>query len=66
MNYDDKNCHQQKILCYWAGHWNFKGTHTGVSFGIPATNNKVDIDVVTLVRMESGKIGEEMDFLDNL
>lgn len=47
-------------------HWNFKGTHTGVFFGIPATNKKVDIDGVTLVRMENGKIAEERDFLDNL
>jgi steroid delta-isomerase-like uncharacterized protein len=47
-------------------HWNFKGTHTGVFFGIPATNKKVDIDGVTLVRMEDGKIAEEKDFLDNL
>lgn len=47
-------------------HWNFKGTHTGVFFGIPATNKKVDIDGVTLVRMEDGKIAEERDFLDNL
>jgi len=47
-------------------HWNFKGTNTGVFFGIPATNKKVDIDGVTLVRMENGKIAEERDFFDNL
>ena len=47
-------------------HWNFKGIHTGLFFGIPATNKKVDIDGVTLVRMENGKIAEERDFLDNL
>ncbi|MEO5681254.1 MAG: ester cyclase [Chitinophagaceae bacterium] len=47
-------------------YWNFKGTHTGVFFGIPATSKKVDIDGVTLVRMENGKIAEERDFLDNL
>ena len=47
-------------------HWNFKGTHTGLFFGIPATNKKVDIDGVTLVRMENGKIAEERDFFDNL
>ena len=47
-------------------HWNFRGTHTGVFFGIPATNKKVDIDGVTLVRMENGKIAEERDFMDNL
>lgn len=47
-------------------HWNFKGTHTGDFFGIPATNNKVNIDGVTLVTMENGKIAEERDFMDNL
>ena len=47
-------------------HWNFKGTHTGVFFGIPATGKKVDVDGVTLVRMENGKIAEERDFIDNL
>lgn len=47
-------------------HWNFKGTHTGVFFGIPATGRKVDIDGVTLVRMSNGKIAEERDFFDNL
>jgi steroid delta-isomerase-like uncharacterized protein len=47
-------------------HWNFKGTHTGLFFGIPATHKKVDIDGVTLVRMENGKIAEERDFFDNL
>jgi steroid delta-isomerase-like uncharacterized protein len=47
-------------------HWNFKGTHTGIFFGIPGTNKKVDIDGVTLVRMEFGKIAEERDFFDNL
>jgi steroid delta-isomerase-like uncharacterized protein len=47
-------------------HWNFKGTHTGTFFGIPATGKKVDIDGVTLVRMENGKIAEERDFFDDL
>ena len=47
-------------------HWNFKGTHTGMFFGIKATNKKADIDGVTLVRMQNGKIAEERDFLDNL
>lgn len=47
-------------------HWNFKGTHTGLFFGIPATGKKVDIDGVTLVRMSNGKIAEERDFFDNL
>ena len=47
-------------------HWNFKGTHTGIFFGIPATGKKLDLDGVTLVRMENGKIAEERDFFDNL
>jgi len=47
-------------------HWNFKGTHTSVFFGIPATGKQVSLDGVTLVRMENGKIAEERDFFDNL
>jgi len=47
-------------------HWNFKGTHTGVFFGIAATGKPVSLDGVTLVRMENGKIAEERDFFDNL
>ncbi len=47
-------------------HWNFKGTHSGEFFGIPASGKKVDIDGVTLVKMKDGKIAQEQDFLDNL
>lgn len=47
-------------------HWNFKGTHTGDFFGIPATGKAVNLDGVTLVRMQDGKIAEERDFFDNL
>ena len=47
-------------------YWNFKGTHTGVFFGIPATGKPVSIDGTTLVRMSNGKIAEERDFFDNL
>lgn len=47
-------------------HWNFKGTHTGEFFGIPASGNTVDIDGVTLVKMIEGKIAQEQDFMDNL
>ncbi len=46
--------------------WNFKGTHTGTFFGIPASGKKVDINGVTLVKMKDGKIAKEQDFLDNL
>jgi len=47
-------------------HWNFKGTHTGDFFGIPATGNTVDVDGVTLVKMEGNKIAQEQDFMDNM
>jgi len=47
-------------------YWNFKGTHTGVFFGIPPTGNDVSLEGTTLVRIEDGKIAEERDFYDNL
>lgn len=47
-------------------YWNFKGIHTGVFFGIAPTGKTVNIDGVTLVRMQDGKIAEERDFFDNL
>ena len=45
--------------------WNFKGTHDGDMFGIPATNNKVDISGTTIVLMKNGKVLQEQDFFDN-
>ena len=47
-------------------HWNFKGTHDGEFFGVPATGKEVDISGVTLVRMKNGKIAAEQDFMDLL
>ncbi|MEO5946502.1 MAG: ester cyclase [Chitinophagaceae bacterium] len=47
-------------------HWNFKGTHTGDFFGIPATGKAVDLDGSTIVLMKGGKIAEEQDFFDNM
>ena len=47
-------------------HWNFKGTHTGNFFGIPATGNKVDLDGTTIIKMKDGKIAQEQDFFDNM
>ena len=46
-------------------HWNFKGTHSGDFFGIPATGKTVDVEGVTLVKMKDGKIAQEQDFMDN-
>ena len=50
-----------KIVKYW----NFKGTHDGEFFGIPASGKKVDISGTTLVKMKDGKIVQEQDFMDN-
>ena len=47
-------------------HWNFKGTHDGDFFGIPATGKKVDLSGVTLVKMRNGKIAQEQDFFDSM
>ena len=47
-------------------HWNFKGTHTGNFFGIPATGNNVDLDGTTIIKMKDGKIAQEQDFFDNM
>lgn len=46
-------------------HWNFKGTHSGEFFGIPATGKSVNLDGVTLVTMKNGKVAQEQDFMDN-
>jgi len=47
-------------------HWQFKGTHSGEFFGIPATGKTVDVEGTTLVKMKDGKIAQEQDFMDNL
>ncbi len=47
-------------------HWNFKGTHSGDFFGIPATGKMVDVEGTTLVKMKDGKIAQEQDFMDNM
>jgi uncharacterized protein len=47
-------------------HWKFKGKHTGMFFGIPATGKEVSLEGATIVRMQDGKIAEEQDFFNNL
>lgn len=59
------------IDCFGQGdklvkHWRFIGKHTGDFFGTPATGKSVNIQGVTLVRMDRGRIAEEQDFFDNL
>jgi len=46
-------------------HWNFKGTHDGDFFGIPATNKSLDLSGTTIVKMKDGKVLKEQDFFDN-
>ncbi|MEO6490650.1 MAG: ester cyclase [Ferruginibacter sp.] len=46
--------------------WNFKGTHSGTFFGIPATGKTISLDGTTIIRMENGKIAEERDYYDNM
>lgn len=47
-------------------YWEFKGTHTGDFFGIPATGKKIDVIGCTIATIVNGKITEERDFFDNL
>ncbi len=47
-------------------HWNFKGTHDGNFFNVPATGKKVDLSGTTLVIMKDGRILQEQDFFDSL
>jgi steroid delta-isomerase-like uncharacterized protein len=46
-------------------YWQFKGTHTGTFFGIPATGKTVDVIGCTIATVVDGKITEEQDFFDN-
>ena len=46
--------------------WNFKGTHDGDFFGVPATGKSVDISGTTLIKMKDGKIAAEQDYMDFL
>ena len=46
-------------------YWNFKGTHDGDFFGIPATNKFLDLSGTTIVKMKDGKVLKEQDFFDN-
>ncbi|MEU0428715.1 ester cyclase [Streptomyces canus] len=39
-------------------HWQMTGTHTGDTFGVPASGNPVDINGLDIMRMVDGKITE--------
>jgi steroid delta-isomerase-like uncharacterized protein len=39
--------------------WHAHGTHTNEMFGIPATNNPIDIHGISFFRFEDGRIAED-------
>ena len=49
-----------------ATEWTCVGTHRGVFQGIPPSGNRVEIDGMTLGRVENGKIIEEHAYFDRL
>ena len=64
MDFSDAEFYSQ---CFCSGddlvkYWNFKGTHDGDFFGIPATNKSLDLSGTTIVKMKDGKVLKEQDF----
>ena len=45
-------------------HWNFKGKHTGMFFGVAPTGNYLDLSGTTIVTLVDGKIAKEHDFFN--
>ena len=54
--YDVKETLEQgdRVIC----RWQCTGTQTGNFYGMPPTNNKVDVNGITIFRIESNKIAE--------
>lgn len=46
--------------------YNLKGTQTGQFLHIPPTNNKIDVNGITIFRFENGKCVERWQALDEL
>jgi steroid delta-isomerase-like uncharacterized protein len=46
--------------------WTFTGTHTGEFAGVPPTGKVMNIQGVSVSRIENGKIAEELDYMDDL
>jgi steroid delta-isomerase-like uncharacterized protein len=40
------------------------GTHTGEFMGIPPTNKKIDVDSISIVRIEAGKVKERWNVVN--
>ncbi len=51
-----------RVVVRWTG----TGTHVGEVNGIPPTNNKVDVDAISIHRMQDGKIAETWEVWDTL
>ncbi len=46
--------------------WTIRGTHRGELMGIAPTDEQVEIEGITIQRIEGGKIAEEWERYDNL
>lgn len=46
--------------------WTIRGTHQGEFMGIAATGKKVEIEGITIARLENGKVAEEWTRADML
>jgi steroid delta-isomerase-like uncharacterized protein len=47
-----------------ATHKTFHGRHVAEFFGVPASGNEVEFDVVDIVRLEDGKLAEHWNVVD--
>lgn len=46
--------------------WTCSGTHRGEFLGVPATGKRIDVNGMTMSRVENGKIVEEQTYYDRL
>jgi len=46
--------------------WRIEGTHTGEFLGVPASGNKISLDVTEIFRVENGQLMEAWDQWDRL
>jgi steroid delta-isomerase-like uncharacterized protein len=49
-----------------AAHWRIEGTHQGDYLGVPATGKPVTYQGIALLRIENGKIVDDIAYWDNL
>jgi len=46
--------------------WTVRGTHTGLFWGVPASNNKITLPITEIFRIEGGQLVEAWDQWDRL